>query len=428
MNFSNIVKSALTLFVIVAIFGAAAFGLNFYTAPIIEQNNAGAALAPLLAVMPEGSSFGADAMIYDAENPSASTLKNVPENVLSIYKESAGKGFAFRLKASTQYSKEPMEITVGVTPDGKICGIQCDVYTESKDFGADFVKAFLGKDSALADVNIVAGVTYSSVAFKDAVSAGLGALISNQLIAEGVKSDAQILSEMIPTVHPGMASAGTLKAEEITPAGNIVSGYKAENNAGFAYIMTEGEASYLAVCNALGAVRVYNVEGADVTAEKSALADEAKAHALANQTSYVDAAKTKFAQMMAGATDMQELTVDFFGTVVAAVEFKVEDATYYGFYARPFGFETMDVYVVIDENGAIAKMTAKTFIFEEEYFNAFGGMNVESYVGGFVGLTDQWDGSAALIATATMSTNAVKQATNDAFAAFKAMQNGGADE
>ena len=428
MKFSNIVKSALTLFVIVAIFGAAAFGLNFYTAPIIEQNNAGAALAPLLAVMPEGSSFGADAMIYDAENPSASTLKNIPENVLSIYKESAGKGFAFRLKASTQYSKEPMEITVGVTPDGKICGIQCDVYTESKDFGDAFVQAFLGKDSALADVNIVAGVTYSSVAFKDAVSAGLGALISNQLIAEGVKSGSQILSEMIPTVHPGMASAGTLKAEAITPTGNIVSAYKAANNAGFAYIMTEGEASYLAVCNALGVVHVYNVEGADVTVEKSALADEAKAHALANQTSYVDAAKNKFAQMMEGATDMQELTVDFFGTVVAAVEFKVEDATYYGFYARPFGFETMDVYVVIDENGAIAKMTAKTFIFEEEYFNNFGGMNVESYVGGFVGITDQWDGSAALIATATMSTNGIKQATNDAFAAFKAMQNGGADE
>ena len=37
-------------------------------------------------------------------------------------------------------------------------------------------------------------------------------------------------------------------------------------------------------------------------------------------------------------------------------------------------------------------------------------------------------GSAALIATATMSTNGIKQATNDAFAAFKAMQNGGADE
>ena len=73
-------------------------------------------------------------------------------------------------------------------------------------------------------------------------------------------------------------------------------------------------------------------------------------------------------------------------------------------------------------------MTAKTFIFEEEYFNNFGGMNVESYVGGFVGITDQWDGSAALIATATMSTNGIKQATNDAFAAFKAMQNGGADE
>ena len=86
----------------------------------------------------------------------------------------------------------------------------------------------------------------------------------------------------------------------------------------------------------------------------------------------------------------------------------------------------MDVYVVIDENGAIAKIDAKQFIFEEEYFFAFGGMNVSEYKEGFVGLTgDTWTGDAAVIATATMTSGAMKEATADAFASFDSIQKGG---
>ena len=121
------------LLAVVLVFGAAMFGLNFHTGPIIEANNKGAEFAPLLAVMPDAENFE---MIYDAANPGASSMKDVSDAVLAVYKETSGKGFVVRAKASTQYSKEPMEITFGITADGKICGIQLDVYTDSIDFRA----------------------------------------------------------------------------------------------------------------------------------------------------------------------------------------------------------------------------------------------------------------------------------------------------
>ena len=92
---------------------------------------------------------------------------------------------------------------------------------------------------------------------------------------------------------------------------------------------------------------------------------------------------------------------------------------------RGIGFHQMDVYIVIDENGAIAKIDAKQFIFDEEYFGAFGGMNVGEYKGGFVGVTEEtWTGDQAIIATATMTSNAMKESTTDAFASFNSIKGG----
>ena len=127
---NRILTTALILLVISATFGVAMFGLNFITGPMIEANNAGAEFAPLLAVMPEGAQFDGEALIYDSENPSASTLKNVPAAVLSVYKEKNGLGFAIRTTATTKYTDSPLVMTIGVTSEGNICGIQID------DFGA----------------------------------------------------------------------------------------------------------------------------------------------------------------------------------------------------------------------------------------------------------------------------------------------------
>ena len=413
MNIKHLINTVAILLCIVAIFGAAMFGLNFITEPIIAENNKGAEFAPLLAVMPEAENF----------EEVTSTLAGVPESVIAIYKETSGKGFVVRAKASTQYSKEPMEITFGITADGKICGIQLDVYTDSIDFrakDANYVASFIEKDSALADIGTVSGATYSSTAFKNAVSEGFSVLISNSLIAEGVKSDAQILQEMIPTLAPGM-----LKTEEVAASGNIEKALKAGNDAGFAYVIKSGDASFLALVNATGACKVYDVTGADVTDAQSAIADEAKAAASASQKSYTDDLTSKITKLFADASDIAPIELSTFNTVVSAVSFKSSGAEYYGFYSRSIGFHQMDVYFVIDANGAIAKMDAKQFIFEEEYFGNFGGMNKTEYKAGFEGLTGEtFTGDQAIIATATMTSNAIKQSTNDAFATFNTIKGG----
>jgi len=420
-------KTIAVLLVIILVFSGAMFGLNFVTGPVIAANNAGAVFAPLLAVMPEGAVFDGDALIYSAEDAAASEMKDVPASVVAVYREANGLGYAISCTAQSQYSTAPMKITLGISAEGKITGVQIDEYNDTAafDFRAKdpaYLDTYVGKDSALADVGLVAGSTFSSTAFKTAVQEAMGVLIGNNMIAEGKKSDDQVLTELIATVAPGFT-----KLAETDASGNITKAMKAENDAGFAYVMADGDASFLAVVNATGVCKVYDVTGAEVTDAHSALAEEAKKAAATQQTDYVEALTRKIGNLMEGAADITPLEIDTFNTVAAAVSFKLDGATYYGFTARSIGFEQMDVYVVIDEKGAIAKLDAKTFIFEEEYFNAFAGMDTSAYKQGFAGLTSEtFTGEQAVIATATMSSNAMKQAVNDAFAAFDALTKGGA--
>ncbi|MBQ8768530.1 MAG: FMN-binding protein [Oscillospiraceae bacterium] len=407
----KLLKTFVILVLIVAIFGGAMFALNLYTGPIIAKNSAGAANDRLNSVMAGGAAY---------EDITA-TLSDLPATVTAVHKETSGLGYVIEATATSDYTGgAPMDILIGVDSTGVICGIQLVSHSESLIFGADYPSTYIGKDSALAGVELYAGSTFSSTAFKDSVSAALNALAANNLIAAGVKGDDQILTEMIPTVAPGFT-----KLLEETASGNIQKAFQAENGAGFAYIMTAGEKSYLAVVNAMGACKVYDTEGNDVTADNAALADEAKTDAAAKQAAYLDPFKSKIEKMMEGAADITPITLDTFNSVVSAASFTFEGATYYAFYSRSVGFHQMDIYFIIDANGAITKMDAKQFIFEEEYFMAFGGMDVTAYKDGFVGITgDTFTGEEVIIATATMTSNAVKQATEDTFDAFNALKGG----
>jgi hypothetical protein len=220
---------------------------------------------------------------------------------------------------------------------------------------------------------------------------------------------------------------GFTKLEEAEGTGNIQKILTATNGTGFAYIVKAGDATVLAVVNAMGVCKVYNVEGLDVTAENDGVVTEVTAHAATKPNKYTDDLTTKVGRMMEGAADIAPIALDTFNTVVSAVSFTVDGATYYAFYSRSVGFHQMDVYFVLDENGAIVKMDAAQFIFEEEYFNAFAGMDTAAYKNGFVGSTaDTWNESTAVIATATMTSNAMKQSTKDIFDAFKSINEGGA--
>ena len=89
-----------------------------------------------------------------------------------------------------------------------------------------------------------------------------------------------------------------------------------------------------------------------------------------------------------------------------------------------FTLEELEKYLI--ENG-FKKFNATQLIFDEQYFMGFQGVP-SGYISGFNGLTaETFDGSQAVITGATMTSNAIKQSTNDSFAAFKTIANGGSN-
>ena len=379
--------------------------INMVTAPIIEAQRNAAANEALLVVMPDGEGF---------EEIDVSTLENPA--ITNAYKETTGKGYVFRV-TSTGY-KSGMVVMVGINSEGKITGTKCletqDTFGKESEIDGKYNGQTIGDFAPY----MIGGATMTSSGYRDAVNNALQAYIK----ATGGKLDDSIVLEgMIPTLAPGFTAT-----EKIEATGNIVKAYKAKGDVGFAYIFKDGDASFLALVNATGGCKVYDVEGNDVTDAHEAFVTEAQAHAAANQKSYKDAAEDKFGKMLEGATDMTALKTDTFGTLVYAASFKVGEATYYGFYSRSYGFDQMDVYVVLDEAGAIVKLDAKALFFETEYFPVDDNVNEKDYKDSFAGLTgDTFTGDNAMIAGATMTSNAVKQSTQDAFDAFKSIKNGG---
>ena len=420
-------KSVLALVAIVLVAVLLLTGLNFITAPLIAENGSAAAFAPLYAVMPDAAGFD---QLYDAADPGSSALANIPASVQSIYGETGGMGYVLRLSTSEGYTKQPIEFTLAIDAEGKISGVELTAYPETKDMGKEtYPQTYLGQDSTLANVSLVAGVTYSSSAFKNAVADSFAALIDNGLIGAGVKGDEQILVEMLAEVYPGIVSpTGTPQYEEQEIADGqysyIVKSLKALNDSGFALIMKNGDATDMAVCNAFGSVKIVDVDGNEVSDD--AMAAEAKAYAEANIVSHSDGDLNKVKLLVPDASDVTPISLEgVYNSVTCA--YKAEGVGYV-FVSRSYGYsnEPMVIYYVIDDNGAIVTMTADELILFKEYFTSYQ-LDESSYKAGFAGLTgDSFTGDEALISGATVSSDAVRVATEDAFAAFAAVnENGG---
>ena len=419
--------SALVLVLIFAVFALVLFGINIFAAPLIEANGSAQQFAPLYSVMPEAKGFE---LIYDANDSAASALVDVPETVQAIYSETSGLGYAIRLSTTQGYTKEPIEFTIAIDAEGKISGTELTAYPDTKDFGADYPGSFIGQDSALGDVGLVAGVTYSSSAFKNAVSDGFAALIANDLVGAGVKSDAQILTELSVQVFTGLANRdGVAQVEELEIAEGqftfIQKIMKALNGSGFAFVAKDGESSYLLICNVSGAVRVYDIEGKDVTdTANAAMVEEASSYAAANTVSTADAELKKLQTMVSEGAELTALPLDdVFNSVTGAYRVTDGETTLYGFCARPYAYsnEPIAVYYVLDENGAIVSMACDEIILFGEYFTSYE-LDEAKYKEGLTGLTaSSFTGEQTLISGATASTNAMTVAIEDVFAAFQAI-------
>ena len=415
-EFSKSIAVLLVLFVLSALLLT---GINTVTAPLIKANGASAQFEPLFAVMPEAQNFD---VLYSAQDPAATTLVDVPETVTGIYSETSGLGYAITLSTSAGYTKEPIEMTLAVDAEGKISALEVTAYPESRDVGADYLTSFQGQDSALPDVGLVAGTTFSSAAIKNAVSDGFTALINNDLVGAGVKTDDQILLELLPQVYSGIANNGVGQYEEAeVNSGSILKAFKALNGSGFGFILNDGSANYLGVWTLAGGAKILDMEGN--TVDNAALLEEIKAYGAANAESLAEKEIAKLQRMASEGAEITALPVELYNSVTGVYSILDGGAQFYGFVARSYGYSNlpMAVYYVLDVNGAVVAMNADELIFYKDYFSDYT-LDEPSYKEGFIGLTgDSYSGEQAIIAGATMSTGGVDTATKDVFAAFAAI-------
>ena len=407
------VMPTVVLSVICAVVALLLSAINMVTGPVIEAQRNAAANEALLVVMPEGKDF---------EELDITTL-GLSESITNVYKEASG-GYVFRV-VSTGY-KPSLTIMVGINAEGQITGSKCIETQDTYGKEPQLDNSYNGQSIADFTPNMIGGATMTSSGYRDAINTALQSFT----LASGGKLDPSIALEgKLAELAPGFVNPTAIET-----AGSFKKILKASNDAGFAYIFSDGENAFLTLVNATGGCIVYDAEGNDVTEAKADLASEAKAHASANQTSYTDALTKKIEKLMEGAAEITALELDTFNTVVSAVSFKLDGATYYGMCARPltFGNSPMDVYVIIDENGTIVKQDVKQMAFGDgvEYMH---GINeylssttqaYKDYLNKFTGLTSETLTDDVLISGATVSSSAVKLATADAFAAFNSIKGG----
>lgn len=369
--------------------------------------------------------------------PIAELPKGVDTRLVKKAYVTAHGSYVFELSGNGYYPKQPIEFSLSVTADGKIIDMVTTSQHEDEGQGGAGNEAYYDKwigataddivistSSKNPDIGAIAGSTFTSKGYQEAVKAALQAAT---LLSGGKVDPAQLLESKIAELAPGFVNP---KAVALPAGSEFAKIFKASNDAGFAYIYSDGEIGYLVLVNATGACAVYNIDGEDVTNEQATLAESAKAHAKENQKSYDNNLTMKVEKLFATASDITTIEVDAFGTLVSALTFKVDGADYYAFYSRSMGYKQMDVYIVIDANGAIAKLDVKSLFFDEDYFPAYPeDLDQKEYKENFEGITsDTWTGDEAMIAGATKTSNAIKQSTNDAFDAFEQITAKGGDQ
>ena len=400
MKKTSVFRSVLCLVLLLAVMLAAAWGVNAFTAPIIEAN--------------------AKALLGDAVDITAE-LTISADTVQSVYRDDVKQLFTLDLSTSEGYSHGPIDLKLTVDYEGKIAGLELVQNSDDKDLGESFIPSFAGQDSALGGVELVAGVTFSSSAIRNAVSDGMNTLIENGLITAGQKSAEQLLTELAAVVYPGLVNkAGAIQGEELAGSGSVTKGYKAANSSGSAWFVKDGDADYLGVATLCGGVMLYDLEGN--TVENGALLNEVAALAGSVNDDLNDAQQAALAKLLPEGAELEHMQLTgLASTVTGAYCASTPDGTLYAFAARPYGYanEVMELYFVLDESGAIVAMRAKELILHSEYFSNYT-LDEGSYKEGFQGLTESsYTGEQALITGATMSSEAVDTATRDVFEAFR---------
>ena len=166
MNKAIVMPIAVLLAICVVISGALA-ATNMVTGPIIEEAARKAAQAALSEVLPTADDF------------TEVTGLSLPAGVNAVHKANNGAGFAILVNGKGGYGGD-IVMAVGIDNDGKIVETKVISHSETSGLGskvaeADFRKQFPGMDSSLSGFSAIGGVTVSSTAFKNGLTAAFAA-------------------------------------------------------------------------------------------------------------------------------------------------------------------------------------------------------------------------------------------------------------
>ena len=408
---SKTIKNIILPVIVVVFAFAILFLVNLWTYPLIVESRMQGEVGPAKDVMPNAKGF------------EELTLDNVPGTVQTVYRETSGQGYVVKVSTKAGFTKEAIVFYIAIDGDNKVQKINVTEYPETREVGDGYVDTFIGSDSTLSTVDLVAGVTYSSSAIKNGVADAFKALSDNGLIVAAKKEPKQLYEELMPVVFgTALNPAGMMAQEEFTSkVEGVVRAQKAINEGAVSYWYSDGDNNYAVVTN--GKVsKVYDLEGNEVSSLSSSvlssLMDEAKTLVKDNSSSDIK----RFKKYVPNST-VTEIDVPLFNNVTTAFECVNENGTYYGFGVRSYAFENtpLTMYISIDDKGAIYSFNCSSLYVDPEYFTHSEPAN---YTEGLLGVTEGWSGDEALITGATLTSDAVRDAINDVFDTFKAIKGG----
>lgn len=387
-------KNIRSTLVLVCICAAISFLLavtNFFTAPIISQNQAAKENEALLQVMPSDAGF-------ELVDLSEYTL---PKTVVEAYREKSGNGYVFKL--STKGYASGLEIMCGITSDGIVSGAVCTASNET-----------WGKEKTLGDqmkgtnaqtiTDVEAGATSLTVkGYRSAIQDALNSAVILSGGSADIRTPEEIFADNLATALP--AANGEFAKLPITDENNAIDFiYAAANGSGFVYVSGE---IFVGV-DASGAVISENVD-----AQASALA-QSKATLAKGQVA-VNTADTGISEQI---TSVQKNAA---GNYIVEV-----DGRGFGYNGDPDHYMKgknipIKICLVISSDGTILNCLT---VSHQESANYGDKCGTESYYSQYTGKTAETYREVDAIAGATITTSGYRAAVRLSLEAVAILEGG----
>lgn len=391
------IKAIISLFSICAIAAILLALTNYFTLPIIKENDSKKANEALLIVLPNGEDFKkVDLSKYE-----------LPATVTEAYTEKNG-GCVIKLE-TTGYASG-MVIMCGINADGTVSGSTClssgETLGYEKTYGDNFKG--LNKDNVL-DVATVSGATKTTSAYKNAIKDAINASIIIGGGSVDIRTEEEIFAEKLATALPSAEGKFTklFIAEVISDV--ISSVYVAENKSGSVYVCGE---SFIAV-DKDGAVTTQTTDEL-----KEAVESAAKILA-AHSSSELDLAD--YGDIPSAVTKAEKTASGNYILTLRAAGYGINGGDKW----HPASGEYIVIKLSISAEGKIINCLTVS----EGETDGVGDICADSkYYSQFDGKTEGTYTEVDTVTGATMTTSGYMKAIENAFKAFKIINGGAGNE